>query len=300
MKTKTIEKVLQKKINEWLNSITDDRVRVLARKNTIVTGGSIASMLLNEPVNDYDIYFRNIETVIAVANYYTDRINKSISPLDTIVTVDCSNSSRVKLQFQSDKIFYYSVTGEGSLMAEQDEVHTTKNIYGDISVASDKVEVGSYSPLFFTPNAITLSDQVQLVLRFYGEASQLHNNYDYVHATNYYDHKEEKVFTNSAALESLLTKQLRYIGSLYPVTSVIRSKKFIKRGWTITAGEYFKILFQVSELDLTDPEVLFEQLSGVDVGYFSIVIDAIENRDDKKYPKVTYPYVCEVINRVFN
>ena len=68
MKTKTIEKVLQKKINEWLNSITDDRVRVLARKNTIVTGGSIASMLLNEPVNDYDIYFRNIETVIAVAN----------------------------------------------------------------------------------------------------------------------------------------------------------------------------------------------------------------------------------------
>jgi hypothetical protein len=37
----------------------DEQVRKLALENTIVTGGSIASMLLNEKVNDFDIYFGN-------------------------------------------------------------------------------------------------------------------------------------------------------------------------------------------------------------------------------------------------
>jgi hypothetical protein len=72
---------------------------------------------------------------------------------------------------------------------------------------------------------------------------------DFVHATNYFTF-EEGLVTNVAALESILTKSLRYQGSLYPLTSVIRMKKFIQRGWTVNAGEILKMLFQVSELDL--------------------------------------------------
>ena len=52
MKAKTIKAVLRKKIDAWLASIEDESVRTLARKNTIVTGGCIASMLLKEKVND--------------------------------------------------------------------------------------------------------------------------------------------------------------------------------------------------------------------------------------------------------
>jgi hypothetical protein len=70
MKTKTINSVISKKVDEWHRSITDENVRNLVQKNTIVTGGCIASMLLKEDVNDFDIYFRNKETVLAVANYY--------------------------------------------------------------------------------------------------------------------------------------------------------------------------------------------------------------------------------------
>ena len=292
MKTKTIEKVIGKKLNEWIATIKDPHVAELAKKNTIVTGGSIASMLLNEPVNDYDLYFRNKETVKALANYYTAQTELKVS-------VDTSDWKRVQLKF-TDNTQYYSVTGEGSLMAEPDSPEASAPMFSQISAAKEAAAPGEYKALFFTPNAITLSDQVQLVLRFYGEAHELHKNYDYVHATNYYDSKEERLYTTKEAMESLLTRELRYIGSLYPLTSVIRSKKFIKRGWSITAGEYLKMLFQVSELDLTDPEVLNQQLLSVDIAYFSIIIDALLNRDVLQHPRVTYKYICEVIDRVFN
>jgi hypothetical protein len=40
-----------------IESFNDPYIKELILKNTIVTGGSIASMLLKEPINDYDIYF---------------------------------------------------------------------------------------------------------------------------------------------------------------------------------------------------------------------------------------------------
>ena len=62
-----IKRALKAKIDEWLQTIDDVDVNALAAENAIVTGGSIASMLLGEQVNDYDVYFRNRETAIKVA-----------------------------------------------------------------------------------------------------------------------------------------------------------------------------------------------------------------------------------------
>ena len=77
MKKKTINKVIKKKINDWLKSIDDKELIDLLKKNIIVTGGCITSMLLNEEVNDYDIYFKNKETTKAVALYYTKKFNQN-------------------------------------------------------------------------------------------------------------------------------------------------------------------------------------------------------------------------------
>ena len=73
MKTKTIKAVITKKMNEWWDSIDDEAVRELAKKNTIVTGGCIASMLLREKVNDFDVYLRTKEAVLALAKHYVAR-----------------------------------------------------------------------------------------------------------------------------------------------------------------------------------------------------------------------------------
>lgn len=46
MKAKTIKKVINKKLEEWFQTIDDPFVKGLVMENTIVTGGCIASMLL--------------------------------------------------------------------------------------------------------------------------------------------------------------------------------------------------------------------------------------------------------------
>ena len=55
MQIKTIQKVISVKLTEWLNTITDEKLRSDLKNNILVSGGSITSMLLNEPVNDYDV-----------------------------------------------------------------------------------------------------------------------------------------------------------------------------------------------------------------------------------------------------
>ncbi len=96
-------------------------------------------------------------------------------------------------------------------------------------------------------------------------------------------------------MEALLARELRYQGSLYPLCSIIRTRKFIKRGYTINAGQYLKMCMQLNELDLTDVDVLEDQLTGVDVAYFYQVIKYI--RDNKI--DITTAYIVEVINRIF-
>ena len=76
MKSRTIKKTIFKKINEWIESITDEVVKNAVRQDLIVTGGSIASMLLGQEVNDFDIYFKTRKTVELVSEYYVNKINQ--------------------------------------------------------------------------------------------------------------------------------------------------------------------------------------------------------------------------------
>ena len=69
MNRKTINKIICQQFDKFVDSIKDTKVKELVAKNSVITGGSIAFMLLNEKVNDYDIYFTNAETVLAVAKY---------------------------------------------------------------------------------------------------------------------------------------------------------------------------------------------------------------------------------------
>lgn len=153
-----------------------------------------------------------------------------------------------------------------------------------------------YLPLFLSQNAISLDNDVQIVLRFSGKVKEIHRTFDFMHATNYFTFKDGLVLKKKS-LESIITKDLKYQGSLYPLTSIIRIKKFINRGWTINAGEILKILFQVSELNLKDIKVLEEQLIGVDVAYFSTLIEILRGTDPKK---LNAQYLNSIIDKVFN
>jgi len=303
MKAKTIKSVLRKKIDDWLASIEDEELRELCRKNTIVTGGCIASMLLGEKVNDFDIYFTNKETVLAVANYY---VTKFIENPPTrfkdggkcVPIYVIEEGDRVKIKVQSAGIVGEQAEDEYQYFEQTDPESTDPFDYVDrvMDVAEATNEKPKYRPIFLSSNAITLSNDIQIVIRFYGDAETIHKNYDFVHCTNYWTSKDNVLTRRQEALECLLARELKYMGSKYPICSVIRTRKFLRRGWSITAGQYLKMAMQISELDLEDIHVLEDQLTGVDVFYFLEVLEALK---EKGTERVDRAYLCEIIDRMF-
>ena len=303
MQVKTIKKNIQSKLDEWLKTITDRELAEDVKENLLVSGGSITSMLLNEPVNDYDIYLMDIDVCKRLAKYYIqtfqdviifdgrekqkliDKYNDEHNVDDGKLPIDMNNSFAISLRnLKEDQIKLYFNGASGGMKVND-------------GITEDKL---NYTPLYFSPNAISLSHDLQIVLRFWGTAEQIHKTFDFIHATNYFKFKDGLV-RNLEAVESILTKQLKYQGSYYPVTSIIRAKKFIKRGFNIGAGELLKIMFQISQLDLTNPDVLEEQLIGVDVAYFDLIITALRNKmDNDKDFKLSAQYFNALIDRVFN
>jgi len=53
---------------------------------------------------------------------------------------------------------------------------------------------------------------------------------------------------------------------------------------------------QISELDLTDINVLEDQLTGVDTAYFLQLIARLKEKDPER---VNTAYLCEIIERLF-
>jgi len=314
MNSKTVCRILKRKHEEFLASISDDKVRLLVQDNSFITGGAIASMLLGEKVNDYDYYFTNKETCKAVAEYYVKMFN-DLHPDNTYLTTTKLTRPEVQEIDGRIKIVVPSagITSEEETMGdyqyfegqpdEAGEEWVEKTITDADSVDGkpmEEIEKPPYRPIFLSANAITLSQKIQLVIRFYGTPKEVHENYDFVHCTNYWMPANGNLVLKKAALESLLSRQLHYVGSLYPVCSVIRTRKFIRAGWHINAGQYLKMCFQVSGLDLTNLEILEDQLTGVDTAYFQQLIDYCKERqgEDEGF-RVTMPYIASLVDKIF-
>jgi hypothetical protein len=292
MNTKTINKVIRKKLADWTSSIDDLSLIKDIERDVIVTGGCIASMLLNEEVNDYDLYFKTKETALKIANFYCSKFNATHSKTEAEVK---DENGRIKIFISS-----------AGVAAENEEV--LENPFSDAVDALSKIddtplinteEKPKYRPIFLSSNAITLAGAVQIIVRFYGDPEEIHSNYDFAHCTNYWTY-ETGVILNSNALAALLAKELIYMGSKYPLCSIIRTRKFIKRGFHINAGQYLKMCFQLNELDLKDVKVLEDQLIGVDSSYFNILISGINSKieSDPNF-KITVPYVTSIIDKIF-
>ena len=265
MNAKQINKTISKKIEEWLTTLPED-LRERAASNAIVTGGSICSMLLGEKVNDYDIYFKDPTVALDVAKHYVAMTNGVLTHAvirDGIVDI-CSSGIR-----------------DGWFVEWKNLLPT----------------VPAYHPQYISTHAITLSDDVQLITKFTGDLESIHKNFDFVHTLNYWTSKTGVVL-NMKSLECILSKKLIYSGSTYPICSMFRMRKFIKRGWSISAGEMFKIAWEINKLDLADADKLRSQLIGVDVAYFNSIINTIDkHRETNGY--IDTEWLFNVIDHAF-
>lgn len=292
-----IRRQLATKIEEWIKTVEDEDLRSLIKRDVIVTGGSIASMLLGEKINDYDVYFATKATTAAVAQYYVRKFNSRM-------VLNSNNDYTPEVREEEDRVSIWmrsaGVAADTQTYYEYFE-NRTEDETADFaaSLLQEQAEEGlpPYRPVFLSDNAITLSDKMQIVIRFFGEPDEIHANYDFVHARNWYRYRDNELALNAEALECLLSRTLIYRGSLYPVASIFRMKKFIERGWRITAGQQLKIMLQIAELDLTDLTTLREQLIGVDMAYMYQLISALNSVEDPS--QIDGTYIAEIIDRIF-
>ena len=357
MKKKTINAIISKKVDTWLDSIEDKDLAIKIRNDVVVTGGCITSMLLNEEVNDFDIYLKTKESLKAVSQYYCNKYNTNNPSkgnhvghhlhawvLDGKDVEDWKNGNKKLPEFaydykdipyssvkgwtynekDEDKSTYLNVSGmvlntppdrikimvnsdgiaeDGDAKADNVEYSVDEYLKalndGDEVPCAALEEAPKYKPIFLSSNAITLSNKLQIVIRFYGTPEQIHDNYDFVHVTNYWTYQEGLVL-NQKALEAILNKELVYVGSKYPICSLVRTRKFIKRGWQINAGQYVKMSFQISKLNLSDIYVLEDQLVGVDSIYFLNFIRALKEKQVKDSNFVlSQQYLSTVIDKIF-
>lgn len=307
MNRNAINRTLKKKHEDFLQSIDDKEVRNCIKNHSIITGGSIASMLLGENINDFDYYLTDKTSVELVARYYVDKFNALHPEIDRKPEVRV-DGDRVKIWVQSagavsengdEGYQYFESLPDEHGMDYVDNMLSMGDETADHMDEKDENQ-SPYRPVFMSANAITLSNKVQIVIRFYGDPEEIHKNYDFIHCCNYWVAKTGELVLHPQALESLLSKNLQYQGSLYPVCSVIRARKFLSKGWFINAGQYLKMCFQISELDLNNLEVLEEQLTGVDAAYFHQVIQYCKERmtEDENF-KITTPYLVSIIDRIF-
>ena len=292
MNSKNIKKHLSAKVRDWVESVTDDEVKKVIKNNVIITGGAIVSLLTREEPHDYDIYFRDKDSCVKVSEYYVDLWN-STHPDKNQALLKIEEDGRVKVFIQSEGVAEDDSTEDSTF----DDIEQDESIEDEQSVENDKKK---YRPVFLSSNAITLSDKVQIVTRFYGEVEEIHKNYDFAHCTCAWSSWNNELNLPVKALECIINKELYYIGSKYPLCSIIRTRKYIERGYTINAGQYVKMAMQLNDLNLNDIATLEDQLTGVDSGYFGMMIDAMKSkRQEAGEQAVDRSYVFELINRMF-
>jgi hypothetical protein len=296
---RNIAKHLQYKIKDWLKHIDDDKVKKTIEKNVIITGGSIVSLLNGELPNDYDVYFKTFESCLEVTKYFAEKWNTAHPEKHRV---------DIKVEGEAPDARITAFIKSAGVVTEDDESpidDPTEQTDLDVEITEEVTEEQQeakpkYRPRYFSSNAISLSDKIQLVIRFYGPVEEIHKNYDFVHCTCSYDYANNEVNLPNEALECILNKELRYNGSKYPLCSIIRTRKFISRGYTINAGQYLKMCLQLNELDLKDFRVFRDQITGVDSYYFEQVINnIIEKQEEDPSFTVDNSYLFEVINKIF-
>jgi len=310
-KAKTIKSIIRRKIDQWLETIEDIPLREQVSKNVIVTGGSITSMLLGEEVNDYDLYLRTHDSALNLAKYYVEKFKlRKQNGIDCPMFIE-DKDGRIKIVVKSAGIAnsegttkpyeYFEGSPDEHAAAYVGEVLTDPEKIEDVYQETEEKALKTtdefkYKPVFLTSNAITLSDKIQIIVRFYGEPDQIHENYDFVHCTCYWTSWNNQLVLRPEALEAMLCKELKYVGSKYPLCSIVRLRKFIQRGWKINAGQILKMCMQLSQLDLTNLSVLEDQLTGVDTAFFLQLIDKLKEKDPEK---VNAAYLIEIVDRIF-
>lgn len=274
-------------------------------------GGCLASLLGGDKVNDFDMYFTSRELALRFIDAYRERysvaafsvpgyVRRQIKPesapqpaatdteiiADNVGTVGKPNNYLVLLDWTN----WCRCRTKGKAEADSgdddanDDV-AIEGLYHDVAISNDK---DGCRPTLVSPNAISLANRMQVVTCVTGPPEELLQDFDFSHCRIAYRpmtvpghaHSGDRVrqaFTfEEDTLRALLAKELVVKSASRPLCSLVRMRKFIKRGYRINAGNIMLLAMAFKKLDLRDVNVLREQLLAVDAAYFWGLLRALD------------------------
>lgn len=246
---------LEEKIEDWFKTIPDSEIKDLIRKKGYIAGGAISSLLLDKEPNDYDVFFESDDSSYRVASYYLPK-------------------------YKNDELAVRAQSGFSSVLkCSTVEFKSTKAQLGDLNRFSDEFyakedpTVARYMPIHVSHFAITLNNKIQVIGARNGDPDHVTKSFDYFHCMNYYSFSKKELVLKKDAIQSILTRELRYNEEApQPISSLLRMRKLVEAGWSISPGQLLKIALKINSLDIDKYDKLAEELSGTSSSYFDIIL----------------------------
>jgi hypothetical protein len=185
MQIKIVENILHNKIKHWADHVekSNKEIADLIRKHAVVMGRAITNLMTNDDVNDYDVYFNDMDAAHKVISFYC-RMMPTEYTWDLIKT-ETPTGYKVKIvsvgnYVENGSEFEDETTS--SLNEVEKELLRSTNEVNRVKLKADKSNKEDfYRPVCITQNAITLFSKIQIVTRFVGTPDYIVNFYDYAY-----------------------------------------------------------------------------------------------------------------------
>lgn len=118
------------------------------------------------------------------------------------------------------------------------------SIKHDDEKAVNEYQQKNFYLTLITENSINFSSKIQIITKWYGKYQDVVELFDFEHLKAVYSIKDERMYIPMGIYPLLLNKELVYTGSMFPLSSLLRLRKFLKRGWTISTKDMIRIVLE--------------------------------------------------------
>lgn len=254
--------------------------------NCYIAGGACVSNATRQPIHDVDIYFKTKEARDLFIHHigsdkYIEKVSDEWQALlmyDSLLTGkvievgDDKHFDELNIKASSVKIkdnVIYLIEDDARWIEVPEPLFRKQkwmldNGYDYVLLERNHFEVDEND--FMGNKSITLkrNDMIyQFILRFYGDAqAMMDKTFDFQHCKIAYDLATRKYITTQETWEALSKRELHYVNSFYPISSLKRLYKYGGRGFRWNNNEFVKIIRDIHKVDTDNKFVMEDQLIG--------------------------------------
>lgn len=220
----------------------------MSENHALIAGGAVTSVFSETPISDYDVYFYNTSDL----NSFLEYLRTLESKLGEKIKVKTVNSSLNAVTFEVTSMNWGSETDDNKILLQVIQKCTV----GDYATQSD------YNPV------------------------PLLESFDFTICMAALDIQSEQFILYKDFLTHLCARRLVFNTKVmkYPICSLHRMLKYIKKGFNISGVEVIKIAIAINQVNMSTWEDFRNQLMGMDTAVFEPLTTAMIEEKGENAP----------------